>query len=433
MTRFFILGSALLLVASTLSASNLETPSAALNQQLPKWVRFSFDHRFRFEDYRALRYNEDNDDHWLINRFRVNLTLLPTSWWSFTFQGQDARIFFKGNSAGAAPFINRTDLRLAFTDFGNPDKGRIALRIGRQELAYGEDRVLGAANWGNVARSFDAVKLILRQGPLQLDLFSASVVNIQQRGISHHLQGNNLHGAYLRWNEALPGMMLEPYFYWRVGRGRGDVPGGTAHGDRRIAALRMIGKLPANFDYSTEFLHQMGTLGSTSISASAMHLMARHSFANRKWKPRWLAEFNYASGDKTPGDGRSGTFDQIYPTPHEKTGLADQIGWQNIRHVATGLEVNPWRKLILRTTAHDWHLAQARDGIYLVNGTLVFRDPTGRTGKHIGEEVDATATYTVGPHIVGVGVGHLFPGEFLSHFSQGKSLNYFYLNVGYRF
>ena len=56
----------------------------------------------------------------------------------------------------------------------------------------------------------------------------------------------------------------------------------------------------------------------------------------------------------------------------------------------------------------------------------MFRDPAGRTGKHIGEELDATASYTVG-------VGHLFPGEFLSHFSQGKSLNYFYLNVGYRF
>ena len=152
-------------------------------------------------------------DHWLINRFRVNLTLLPTSWWSFTFQGQDARIFFKGNSTGAAPFLNRTDLRLAFTDFGNTTKGRIALRVGRQELAYGEDRVLGASNWGNVARTFDAVKLILRQGPLQLDLFSASVVNLQQRGLSHHIQGNNLHGAYLRWYEALPGTTIEPYFY----------------------------------------------------------------------------------------------------------------------------------------------------------------------------------------------------------------------------
>ncbi len=422
-----------MLAAATLSASGPETPSAVLNQQLPKWVRFSFDHRFRFEDYRALRYNEGNDDHWLLNRFRVNLTLQATPWWSFQFQGQDARILFKEISSGTAPYTNRTDLRLAFTEFGNATKGRIALRVGRQELAYGEDRVLGAANWANVARSFDAVKLMLHQGPIQLDLFSAAAVVLKQDGLSHHIAGNNIHGAYLRWNEFFPGAILEPYFYWRVGTGRGDVPGGVGHMDRRIAAIRYIAKLPSNFDCSTEFVHESGSLGNTSVRAFAMHLLAAHTFVKTKWKPRWLGEYNYASGDRVPGDGRSGTFDQTYPTAHEKTGLADQVGWQNISHLSTGLELSPWRKLILRAKVHDWHLAQARDGIYLTNGNLMYRDPTGRTGTHVGEEIDTTATYTVGPHIVGVGVGHLFPGDFLRHFSQGKSLNYFYLNVGYRF
>jgi hypothetical protein len=63
-------------------------------------------------------------------------------------QGQDSRIFFKSNPNGQSPFINGTDQRLAYTDLGTP-KGPISLRVGGQELAYGDERLGGASNWGN--------------------------------------------------------------------------------------------------------------------------------------------------------------------------------------------------------------------------------------------------------------------------------------------
>ncbi|WP_031496374.1 alginate export family protein [Bryobacter aggregatus] len=411
----------------------IESPSGLINDQLPEWIRIGFEHRFRVENYTALRYNDNNDDHWLLNRLRVNLTLLPTSWWSFTFQGQDARVFFKENPAGAAPFTNRTDLRLAFTDLGNISKGRIALRVGRQELIYGDERVLGAGNWGATARSFDAAKLVLRQGPLQLDLFSASVVMPLQRGISHHTQGDNIHGAYLKWTNPLPNTSVEPYFFWRVGKGKGDVPGGIGHQDRRVTGLRVAGKLPARFDYVVEGIYQAGHIGASSIGASAFHGNLRYQFSQGKWNPRWLIEYNYASGDKNPGDGKSGTFDQLYPTPHDKTGLADQVGWENVQHVGTGFDITPFRRFVIKAEVHDWHLAQAKDGVYLTNGNVVYRDPTGSSGTHIGQEADIVGTYTYGPHYASIGYGHIFPGEFLKRMSNGTGLNYLYLNVGYRF
>ena len=60
-----------------------------------------------------------------------------------------------------------------------------------------------------------------------------------------------------------------------------------------------------------------------------------------------FGEFNYALGDANPGDGVRGTFDQLYPTAHDKFGLADQVGWRNIHHVRTGLEVRPHAELAL--------------------------------------------------------------------------------------
>lgn len=361
------------------------------------------------------------------------MTITPAEWLSFTFQGQDARVLLKENPTGTGSYTNRFDLRMAYADFGNVGKGSLALRVGRQELAYGEERLVGAANWGNIARTFDGVKLVAHHGPVQLDLFSASVVAPQLTGLSHHQEGNNLHGAYFKLTGIVKNASLEPYFLWRVGPGRGDVAGGAGHQDRKVEGVRLAGKLPARFDYAAELVHQNGQVGASSIGAYAAHLALRHTLANLPWIPHLFAEYNYASGDRTPGDGHSGTFDQLYPTPHEKTGLADQVGWQNIKDVAAGLDVTPWHGVTLRMTAHDWHLAEARDGIYLTSGAPLFRDPSGRAGTHIGEEIDVTGIYQHHSHSVGLGYAHLFPGEFLSHVSPAAQLNYVYLNVGYRF
>ena len=427
--------SALALVLPALHAQ--DTPSALLNKQLPKWVQFSFDHRFRLEGYSALRYDQNNNDRWLLNRFRANVALHPTSWLSFAAQGQDSRVFFKTNPSGQNTYTNRTDLRLLFTDIGKTDRGKIALRLGRQELAYGDERVLGAANWGNVARTFDAAKLILRSGPFQLDLVSAAVVTPLANGLSHHLQGNNIHFAYGKWNNPIPQSTLEPYFIWRVGKGAGDSLKGIIHQDRRVAGIRFLGKLPAHWDYTTEWIFQAGNVngpfGYESIRAFAQHTVFRHSFENVRFHPRVLGEFNSASGDRNPNDGKSGTFDQLFPTPHEKYGLADQVGWQNIQHYSGGADITPYKGLTLKMLVHDWYLAQARDGVYTAGGNLLFRDTTGNSGRHVGEELDFVAQYSFGPHYVGTGYGHLFPGHFLEKQSRGVGLNYIYLNVGYRF
>ncbi len=419
----------------SLSLFGAETPSEIVNKELPSWIRIGLDHRFRMEGYTALRFREGNDDRWFLNRLRANVSLLPASWWKLTFQGQDSRIFFKLNAAGQNPYINRTDLRLAFTEFGDVAKSPVALRVGRQELAYGDERILGAANWGNVARTFDAAKLILRKGAWQADIVSAAVVVPALRGISHHVSGNNLHMIYGKWTNPLPKTTIEPYLIWRIGMG--DALQGILHQDRWVSGVRVVGQLPLHVDYTSEWIMQRGQVknqfGLESISAFAQHTVVRHTLADLKWRPRLVGEFNYASGDRSPGNGRSGTFDQMYPTPHEKYGLADQVGWQNISHLSAGLEANPKKQLLLKALVHDWRLAQGRDGLYAANGALSFRDLSGRSGRDVGREVDLIAQYNWGARYVGGGFGHFFAGDFIRAQSPGAGMNYLYLNVGYSF
>ena len=115
-----------------------------------------------------------------------------------------------------------------------------------------------------------------------------------------------------------------------LGDSRAD-DGGRAHGR------------PAAGDDSTtapRWRCRRGSLGTDDVQRLGRPLAAPRVAAGRT-PPCVSGEYNYASGDADPTDGTRGTFDQLYPTPHDKYGLADQVGWRNIHHVRAGVELTP--------------------------------------------------------------------------------------------
>ena len=176
---------------------------------------------------------------------------------------------------------------------------------------------------------------------------------------------------------------------------------------------RLPGKSPSHLDYGAEVAGQTGSLGTDSIAAWAGHWQLGYSLAGTL-KPRFLAEYNFASGDRNPHDGSRGTFDQLYPTGHDKLGLADQVGWRNIHDVRGGVELHPHGKLAVVPSYHSYWLASATDALYAANGLAVARVADGSAGRRVGQEADLSAVYVWNKQTqVGVGFAHLFPGEFL--------------------
>jgi hypothetical protein len=141
---------------------------------------------------------------------------------------------------------------------------------------------------------------------------------------------------------------------------------------------------------------------------------------------------NHASGDTDPKDGRHETFDVLYPTAHDKYGMADQVGWKNVNHIGLIAEVKPRPSLVLQAKAHDWWLASATDGLYNSGGSLLVRDATGSSGKHIGEELDIQLLWSASSRLaIGGGMGHMFPGSFLKHTTPGHSYTFPYVQLTY--
>jgi len=153
-----------------------------------------------------------------------------------------------------------------------------------------------------------------------------------------------------------------------------------------------------------------------------------------RFKPRILAEYNYASGDKNPRDGKRGTFDQLYPTAHDKYGLADQVGWKNTHHLRAGVELKPRSKWLVMEKYSSWWLASPRDALYSAGGVVLARVQDGSAGRFVGQELDSQAVYTLSKQIqIAGGYAYLFPGTFLKKATPGRAYSFPYLSFSYLF
>jgi hypothetical protein len=406
-----------------------------VNPDLPRWFRVNGEYRMRLEGIGGNGFRPNNTDAFVLGRLRVNTTFIPTSWMKIQLQGQDAQVGAKNSpKPDNAPFEDSFDLRQAYVDFGNVEGGRFALRAGRQEMVFGEQRLIGHVNWLNTARSFDAVRASFRSDSYRVDAFASSVVNPREGEFNKRTDANNFHGIYAAFNKFIPKGTVEPYVLWRVSRAVRSETGTIGKLDFKTTGFRIAGKLPANFDYGVEIANQRGASGSDDVQAWGGHWALGYALPNVKFTPHLVAEYNYASGDSNPTDGRRQTFDQLYPTPHDKYGLTDQVGWRNVHDIRVGVEMKATPKLALTSFYHSWWLANTHDGLYNAGGALVARVASGTAGHHIGQEADFQAVYALNNLVqIAGGYGHIFPGAFLKNTTPGKAYDFSYVMVTYLF
>jgi hypothetical protein len=345
---------------------------------------------------------------------------------------QDARVAKKDVGPTAAPFRGPFDLRLGFSDIGDT-KAPVAARLGRQELAFGEQRLLGHLAWVNTGRSWDAARMILRAKGWQADVFGASLVRSLPDEFDKSGNGNRLAGVYATSSTVIPQAAVEPYVFWRrdVNLRSELTTVGTL--SQTTMGARVAGKLPARLDYGIEMAMQRGSLAEDSVNAWAGHWQIRESLPGAG-AIKLTSEYNFATGDDNPTDGLRQTFDQLYPTGHDKLGLADQVGWRNIHHLREGFEFSPFKATPISLNYHSWWLAEKTDGLYASSGTMIARVAGGAASSHVGQELDLQITRPLTPQLqLAAGYAHMFTGAFLEQATPGASYSYPYVMVTYVF
>lgn len=378
------------------------TGQGQANEIWPQKVKVGGEFRTRVEA--RLNDNLDNtngvNDVFVLLRTRVYLDAHP---------GEGVRIFgmFQNSETLGQDSLaifktpDRTQFYQGFVSFTTKGKLTTRLKMGRQELNYGEQRLIGAFDWGNLGRSFDGAVLRLENEGFWLDLFGTRIKI-----------GNNeaqLAAGYGHLNHFFNGS-LEPYIIVY----HGDHIGNNGEELSLVTiGTRIIGKVGEHWDYGFEGAYQTGKNAGELISAYALHTDFGYTF-HLKPKPRVGFEFNYASGDADPTSGTVTLFNNILPTNHNKYGYIDYFSWRNMIDISTNFVIWPYSFMKAYLGYHAFFLPEPANGVFAASGAQ-FRAGAPGASPYAGQEIDLLFVFKPWKYFDALaGYSVFFPGNFFS-------------------
>lgn len=404
-----------------------------LPKELKDKLKVNVEMRYRLEARQDFDFSERLDDTDTFHLLRTRLMLdanLSESIRAFV-QLQDSRIF-DSTSANrfSIAFRDEFDLRQAYVDLRVKEISEaLTLRAGRQELSYGDQRLVGGFDWSNVAQSFDGVKLIYADKKFSIDGFLTEKVNIDLQNPNNWYDDNEgFHGFYATY-KGIDKHLLDLYYLYR-NTSEPITMGGN--GSRKLnestVGLRLKGDKVNNFDYTLEYAYQFGKFGALDVKAYALIALAGYTFNEHPWKPRIGLEWDFASGDKDSTDTQRNTFDNLWPTNHLHYGYIDLVSLQNINAYRLTGDIKPTKKLTLQGDYWLFYLDETTDAAYNAGrGTL--RAANGRAASgYLGAEVDFLLKYAMNKNVSLLGgYSRFFAGTFLARSGNNDDANFFYL------
>ncbi|HUH06087.1 MAG TPA: alginate export family protein [Kofleriaceae bacterium] len=395
-------------------------------------ITLSGEIRTRGEAYDELDLAEDTetldqDGQRLLLRTRFGVDASPASGVTVMLQLQDQRIF--GQEPSTIADTGNVDLYQGYVQLERLGERPLSLQVGRMELSYGDERLLGAFGWSNTGRAFDAVRARLEPGMrTTVDAFYARLHH-DRRSLAPRTLGDDLAGMYLMFVPRGPGkgaMQLDLYgLYLHARGGQVDVDGdGTPDGDRfegggryHLATVgsRFDGEVAAGLRVSAEGAIQAGVAGDLDIFAWAAHASATYTFA-ALFQPALTLGLDAASGDDDPADGDHGTFENLFPTNHLFYGYLDLAAWKNIQNPYARLAVAPTATTTVALTGHALMRLDEADTFYRASGQpLRDRAVAATTSeRYVGTEGDLLVTWRARAGVsILAGVSYLVAGSFL--------------------
>ncbi len=246
---------------------------------------------------------------------------------------QDSRAFGEEASTtdGSA---NALDMHQGWLElYGRYAFSDLALRVGRQEIVLGNERLMGAVGWSNTGRSFDGARVdVRRAGATDGWRGMAFAATVQERGRRHGTlapgvtsEADHLLAGIFATDGAIEGMVVHD----RAARYRSwaDVDRTTGYVRFRTAPMPMLGGVHLDLEGSYQIGDQVplladGTLGGPQ-DVRAWFAGGRLVRPGSGRVPTLTLGADWLSGDDDPADGTYRAFNTLYATNHKWYGFMD--------------------------------------------------------------------------------------------------------------
>jgi len=361
-------------------------------------------------------------------------------------------------------------LQMAYVQIGDPKVFPVTAKIGRQELTYGDQRLVGNAFWLNIPHTFDAVKLRYQNSFLGVDVFAANLVYVEEDRFETGNSQDTLSGAYADFPGLSKDSVTELYLFARnVARGIVTDNWALVPAPFRFTSPEDIYTLgyhtkskPGAFgpwDYGVEVMWQFGdrtaVFPATPVTAArvaprldqnawAFVVQGGYTLKDAPWKPRVAMIVSAASGDQNSKDLDSQTFQNLLPSNHGLYGIMDMSSLQNIVDYRLSLTARPSATTSLALDAHQQYLETTND--YWYNVASVPRNTPGAAAgsgrgfginpgysSDLGQEADFIGGWTAHRGLLlEIGLGHFFRGDYVRESLRAvgsRDANYCYLQA----
>jgi hypothetical protein len=297
---------------------------------------------------------------------------------------------------------NYGDFLNGFIDYSPDDC--LTLRIGRQELLYGAERLISPLDWANTRRTFEGVKFMFTEGDWNIDGFYTHLVPVVPNRLDEADYKQPFYGVYSTYS-GWECDTLDSYYIGYDNR----------HDDEPIVSDFSLSTLGArlygnrgNWLYEMEGGVQFGRQSGLDLDQDAGFgtVGLGRKYPGLPWTPTIWGLYDYASGNFPGGDFNR--FNQLFPLGHKYFGFIDAVQRSNIESPNVLLTMKPHQKWELLFWYWYFLANSSTDIVPSLGGTP--NQSLSRT--HFGDELDMTAKYFIGPRSnVLFGYSHFWRGN----------------------
>ncbi|MCM0000122.1 MAG: alginate export family protein [Erythrobacter sp.] len=358
------------MLAASLGAAGpaAATPAPAQEEpppEPPPAIRLSGDLRERVTWQSALAFDSTDPDAGLFWTQRVALAADASLAPAVRVRAALVSALIEGESEQSPVERNVLDLQEAFVELG-PETAFV--RIGRQEIRLGSQRLVAVRDGTTVRRTWDGVRGHAMLGKVTLDAFALRLVAVRPEGVFNDGRNENRDLAGVQASFPAPLGALEAYWLLTIHDERRTIAG-TGDERRHSLGLRAHGEAQGWF-WDWEAAYQTGRFAGGDIAAWTLATKTGYRWEGRKWQPELMLSANIASGDGDPGDGTLRTFNALYPNASYFSENA-VLGPANFFNLHPYLKLRPRENLTVGLDLNlFWRLERA-DGVYNPQGALI--------------------------------------------------------------
>jgi hypothetical protein len=397
------------------------------------YLSFGGEARLRYELYDNYRWDQDapDQDGYLLQRYLLSGDLhLGEHFRAFGQLQSSLENWREGGPRGTDE--DELDVHQLFADFAPwTGKQSLTLRVGRQEMLYGSQRLVSVRESPNIRRAFDAVRLLTRSGDWRVDAFLSRPVEADPGTFDDWGDGDTTFwGVYATHPLRCLGDANLDLYYLGLDRPEAEFAQGTADELRHSLGARLSGKR-RRWDYNFEAVFQFGSFGGGDIVAWTFASDTGYTFDHVAMKPRVGLRADVISGDTNENSSGLGTFNALFPRGAYFS-EAGVIGPANL------IDVHPTLDLDVTKSLHayvDWDVLwrySTHDGIY-DNGGNVLRGADG-SASFIGQQVGIQLEWEIDHHTtLNAAYSHFFPGTYIKESGPGAAMDFLGVWVIYRF